>query len=505
MTSQRALLIGWCIGLFLTSLFLYTRHNTFPVEFHADEPPKAAQVMERRPTYRQPLLLITMTDFVSRLLNKTQSIRQIVLTGRVISAIFAAAAVSLIALFAYVVFAGRVHAAVAVGLAALSCPQLLLLSHYMKEDTALVFAGVGFLLAVWYNERQGTKRSAALLGIATALVASAKYVGLLAVPLAYWFNAMKGGRHTPGLRRTFVVALIATWCAINYLVLVDPLRFFSNLATEAAHPVAGHHGLANPILFSSPVWQMLAGQANFAILMAAFIYLVVSLARWRRLSRARQLFLVGPAVYLILLSLSRFVLDRHLLPVTVAAYTMAGFAIAELAGMLKRVDLRWVGTAVLSAVVIMTSIPSARAIYHELNDETRLRVRTWIRNNLSQSAVIAQDRPTHLNITDRQFLAAYGPLPQRILTPRDLFVTDLGSIADLRNQGVTHIVTCDEAYSRIFSEHVISAPEREEYHLRRARYEEIFSSCKLVFEAKPELPIGGSTSPVVGVYAISDR
>ena len=83
-------------------------------------------------------------------------------------------------------------------------------------------------------------------------------------------------------------------------------------------------------------------------------------------------------------------------------------------------------------------------------------------------------------------------------------MTDLGSLADLRKQGVTHVVTCDEAYARLFSEHVISAAERDEFHRRRARYEEIFSSGKLLFEAKPERPIGGSTSPVVRVYEISD-
>ncbi|MFL6537850.1 MAG: hypothetical protein ACJ8JD_06680, partial [Chthoniobacterales bacterium] len=202
MISQRGLLIAWCVVLFCTGLFLYTRHNTFPPEFHADEPPKATQVIERRPTYRQPLLLITATEFVSRVLNETRSIRQIVFTGRDISAVFAATAILFISLFGYVTFGGSLPAAVAAGVGALSCPQLLLLAHYMKEDTALVFGGAAFVLALWHNGREGTRRSAALLGIATGVLASAKYIGLLAIPLVYWLHSTDREMRKPGARRT---------------------------------------------------------------------------------------------------------------------------------------------------------------------------------------------------------------------------------------------------------------------------------------------------------------
>jgi hypothetical protein len=502
-TSTRGVLIGWCVILFFAGLFLYTRHNTFPAEFHADEPPKATQVIEGRPTYRQPLLLITTTEFVSRVLNEPKSIRPIVVTGRTISAVFAAGAVVFISLLGYLFFGESIVAAVAAGIGALSCPQLLLLAHYMKEDTALVFGGASFVAAVWLDERERSKRSAILLGIATGVLASAKYLGLLAVPIACWISASGRKSRQPASRRAFTIAIVASWCAINYLVVVNPLRFFSNLGTEAAHPVAGHHGLANPILLSSPVWEMLINQANLLVLILAVGYIAFAVVRRRRLNRAVWIVMLGPVAYLLLLSLSRFVLDRHLLPVTLAAYAMSGFAIAELSALLKRSELRWVTTAVLSTLLIATSITPARAIYRELKDETRLQLRAWIKNNLPISAVIAQDRPAHLNIADPEFLATYGRLPQKILTPRDLFVTDLGSVLDLRNQGVTHIVTCDEAYSRIFSEHVINTAERDEYRVRRTRYEEVFSFGKLLFEAKPERPIGGSTSPIVRVYAIT--
>lgn len=217
-----------------------------------------------------------------------------------------------------------------------------------------------------------------------------------------------------------------------------------------------------------------------------------------------MLFLPAPVVYLLFLSLSRFVLDRHVLPVTLAAYAMTGFAITELATLLRRADLRWLAVAALSAILLATSIVPARAMYHELKNETRLQLRAWIQKNLPPSSVIAQDRPAHLNVAAPEFLATYGKVTQAVVTPRDLFVTDLGSLAELRAQGVTHIVTCDEAYARIFSQHVIDAAEREQYHIRRARYEEIFSSARLIFEAKPMRPVGGSTSPVVRVYAIAD-
>lgn len=503
MTANRSVLVGWCVVLFLGGLFFYTRHNTFPVQFHADEVPKATQVLENRPTYRQPLLLITTTEVLSRLLNEPRSVRQIVFTGRIVSALFAAGAVTLISLLGYAVFGGSIAAAVAVGIAASACPQLLLLAHYMKEDTALVFAGAAFVLALGYHERRPTNRSTAVVAVATSLVASAKYVGLLALPLACWLTLVRGAPRPTGARRAFVIALAASWCVINYLVLVNPLRFVSNLGTEAAHPIAGHHGLADPILLSSPVWQMLVAQVNPFVLTAAVVYQLMCIVRWRQLSAATAVLVIGPLVYLVLLSLSRFVLDRHLLPVSLAAYALSGFAIAQAATFFKRAEPRWIVSIALAGLVLLSSVTPARVIFHELKSETRLKVREWIRANLPASAILAQDRPTHLNIADPEFLARYGTLPQAILTPRDLFVTDLGSLADLRAEGVTHVVTCDEAYSRLFTDRVISAAERDEYRIRRARYEEIFSSGKLLFEAKPQRPIGGSTSPIVRVYAIS--
>lgn len=502
MIAKRGVLIGWCVALLCSALFLYTREQRFPVEFHADESPKAVQVIEHRPTYRQPLLLITATELVSRIEHHA-TVRQVVFTGRSVSAAFGAGAVVLLSLFAYFAFLESFLAAVAVGVAALCCPQLLLLAHYMKEDTALVFGGAAFVLAGLWHERERTARSALLLAISTAVLASSKYVGLLSIPVAYWLAAAVRTNGKAHMWRLFTLTLIIAWCAINYLVILDPLRFFSNLGTEAAHPVAGHHGLADSILVFSPIWRMLAAQASPLILASAAIYVVVALARWRRLSRATVLFVLGPLVYLVLLSLSRFVLDRHVLPVTLAAYVFAGFAVVEVAMLLRGAARRWAATMLACAVILTISVAPIEAIYRELKNDTRLQLRAWLRNNLPSSAVIAQDRPAHLNVADPEFLATYGSLSQRVLTPRDLFVTDLGSLAELRKQGVTHIVTCDEAYSRIFSDHVLSAVARDEYHLRRARYEGIFSSGKLLFEARPRRPIGGSTSPVVRVYSIS--
>lgn len=502
MKAKRGFLVGWCVALFCSALFFYTRDQRFPVEFHADESPKAVQVIEQRPTYRQPLLLITSTAAVARLTN-AKSIRGVVFAGRSVSATFAAGTVVLLSLFAYATAGESVLAAIAVGAVTLSCPQLLLLAHYMKEDTALVFAGAMLVLAVWWHERQRTASSALLLGVASGLLASSKYVGLLCIPLAYWLVAHGPVETKPQRSRRFSIALVVTWCAINYLVLLNPLRFLSNLGTEAAHPVAGHHGLADSILLFSPVWQMLTVQASPFVLASATAYALATLARWRGLSYARILFVLGPLVYLALLSMSRFVLDRHLLPVTVAAYAMTGFAIVEVGALVKGGWSRSVVILAGCAAVAMTSVAPIQAIYRELTNDTRLQLRAWLRNNLAPSAVIAQDRPAHLNIADADFVASYGALAQTVLTPRDFFVTDLGSLTELRAEGVTHVVTCDEAYSRIFSDHVISAAARDEYKLRRARYEEIFSSGKLLFEAKPQRPVGGSTSPVVRVYSIS--
>ncbi len=501
--SARVLLGLWCILLFAIGAFFYTRQNTFPIEFHPDEAPKAIQAIQARPTYRQPLLLTTTTAIATRLTARTASVQQAVFTGRDVSAVFAAGTLVLLSLFGYAIHRRSLRAAVIVGVAALSCPQLLLLAHYMKEDTALVFAVAAFLLAVWFDEQRATRRSAVLLGTTAAMVASAKYIGLAAIPVGYWLVVTRPSSDKSRRTRALVLSAAVCWCAINYLVIANPLRFVASLSAEVAHPVAGHHGLANAMLIASPIWKMLATQINPFVAAAAVGFLVFCTHKRRRLPRALVLFTVGSVTYLLLLSASRFVLDRHLLPVTLATYTMAGLAAVEITNRIKAAGARWISTVVFCAALVVSALSPARAILHELENETRVQLRTWIRNNLPAAAVIAQDRPAHLDAADARFPVGQEHLPQKLLTPREFFVTDLGSLDELKAQGVTHVVTCDEAYSRLFTDQPTSAEGRADYDRRRARYQEIFSSATLLFEAKPARPIGGNTSPDVRVYAIS--
>ncbi|MFL6583890.1 MAG: ArnT family glycosyltransferase [Chthoniobacterales bacterium] len=498
-----AALSGWCVVLFVAAMFFYTRDNHLPVELHADEVPKAAQFLDGHLSYRQPLLLVTATDLVMRLSRQVPAVQEMVLTGRVVSAAFAAGTVVLLSLLAYTSYRSDLRAATVVGAAVLACPQLLLLAHYFKEDTALVFTAAAYLLAVWFYDCRPGQGGAVLLGVTAALAVSAKYVGFVAVPVTYWLlRARPAPEKDARSLRAFTIALVFCWLAINYRVLLHPWRFLVGIGFEVGHPLAGHRGLIDGILLSSPLWEMLAANISPLIVVLAAIYFIVALHSYRQLPRATFLLVYGAPVYLFLLSLSRFLLDRHLLPLTVAIYVMAGLAVVELTRFLRTPAARSAATLVMFVALVGTAIPLDRAIFHELENETRVQLRAWIRDNLPPGAVIAQDRPAHLDASG--FGLHFAPvIAQKLLTPSDFFVTDLGSIAELRAKGVTHVVTCDEAYGRLFTRHPVNTTVRESYRRRRAGYEEIFSSGTLLFEAKPARAVGGGLSPIVRVYAVS--
>src|SRR4051794_18504521 len=142
---------------FMTALFLYTRHNDEPSWFHPDEDGKAAQVSSGRyRNFKHPLLLLEATELMTRLRHpqihiprglptefrdfapfpvgeSTADHQTIVQDGRLVSAIFGATAATCLAAAGYLAF-GWTGLLLSAAMLVL-CPQLLLYSHDMKEDS----------------------------------------------------------------------------------------------------------------------------------------------------------------------------------------------------------------------------------------------------------------------------------------------------------------------------------------------------------------------------------
>ena len=165
----------WAVALFVATLTLHTRHNDFPYFYHPDEAEKVRQVMTGDWNFHHPMLLLTATKaVVAAVAARGAKLPEqgVVEAGRWVSAGCVAAAVVALALLAFV-WRGWT-ASLAAGGALLFHHQLFELSHYMKEDSALL-AGVAwtFLAAFLFWRKPGAWR-AALLGAAVAVAISGK-------------------------------------------------------------------------------------------------------------------------------------------------------------------------------------------------------------------------------------------------------------------------------------------------------------------------------------------
>ena len=180
---EYAVVALFCCVLFASCFFLYTRHNNFSPNFHPDEPTKGVQILLQSRNHRHPHLLLEGTEVALRLFGLARTPRNVMLTGRGVSAAYAALAVVALALvgYRYAGLAGLLLSGVSVGL----CPSLLLYAHYMKEDTALVLGIALTLLAALIFCTARSRRSRLLglvfLGAAAAVAASGKYVGVAAL------------------------------------------------------------------------------------------------------------------------------------------------------------------------------------------------------------------------------------------------------------------------------------------------------------------------------------
>ncbi len=125
-----------------------------------------------------------ITTFQVKFLNLTigsedawQDLQQITELGRSLSAAFTALATVLLALLGFSVF--RYAGFIVIAVLLLLNPHLYEFGHFFKEDGALLFGVGATLAALAFAEHKPNYRRFAIVGLATGLAVSAKYIGVL--------------------------------------------------------------------------------------------------------------------------------------------------------------------------------------------------------------------------------------------------------------------------------------------------------------------------------------
>lgn len=467
--------------LFAVCLGLFTRGNRFPFFYHPDEPDKVEQILHGHWNFHHPLLMLGSVKTAVRLFSVPADEQSVVETGRWISAGFAALGVLALARLAWL-YRGWPGFACA-GAALALHHQIFELAHYMKEDTALFFGVALSLLALAIFWRRPSAISAGFLGVACALALCGKYIGavmlLAAIPVLW---------RAPGRRAAhaviFSVLFLLIAAAVNFPLLANPAIFQHSFGREMSLVAAGQNPAAGA--------PRNGGSAYFRAFLdnttpATWLCLLAHLARqWRRrasLSLPDWLLTVFPFAYALLLSISPKTNDRYFLPATAMFTWLAALGALDIAGLWPRIP-----AAVCVALLAAGQLPSLWQYDRAFRTDDRRELRAWLDANLTGGALLAQDyRSVKLPLPGKNSSVNHQPpLAQRVL-PEEKLAGELGTLEDLKQRGVTHVIVSQNDYGRYFRLRAGRQTGAEFLHAK-GFYEALFASGPPLWE-RPRGPV----------------
>ena len=502
------------LALFAVVLTIFTRHNDYPFYYHPDEFGKCKQVVDgtRSFNFHHPLLLLNVASPLKKLAGKGSDttkpaqLQKAVVAGRRASALFAAITVVALAVAGYLL--GGPAGAFAAGIATLLHPLLFEHAHIFKEDAALTMGLALTCMAaalLWKKPECG--RRAALLGVAVGLAVSGKYIGLAALIVALPVIVF-----APGDRRARRFGIFAA--AFALLFIVANRQMFTHLAEwrasfghELGMSVSGSRGLAA----QSPVAQYLEWFRQ-TVPTVAIVFLALnalSLATTaRRRSLADWLIFLFPFAFTGLLMLSPRVSDRYFLPAAVLFNFNALVGVGVSAEWFTRAfgKFRFAGQIAFAAIALglgwWGQFQLFGKMYAQFQTDDRRELEAWMDANLPPGSKIVQDYAIHLpDADDHKQEGMKRPFKHEVRGHE--FVPDLGTLDELRAQGVRYVATTPKKSQRYTSGAMIPTEEaREEFERRKTFYSALPQQAKRVWQrGMSEID---TLHPGIELYQISD-
>ena len=454
--AEIVILVTFSAALFASCLFVSTQHNTFPYYCHHDEPSKLEQIFTRDFNFNHPQLLLLTTDLVRRARGQSDGYQQVVMSGRWVSATFAAGSAVLLALLGWRAFG--LLGAWCVGLTVAVCPILGLTAHFLKEDTALLLGVSAFLLALTLWHERLTSRRLIWLGLACGLAASAKYIGVLCVPPAIALVLVNPARtqEISGRRRLALLLLPAMllFVAINYPLFGHWGSFIEGVNGGAALFAQGRRPADLPNFLVVERLGLLSGQVR----LLAGVAVLTLVAGFRRTCMAGWA-LVGTGLLFtgVLLLSPLGVPSRYLLVPAVSLHALAGLGIAmlvELAGRHRGIRIRRTARlagAVAAVGLVWVAGPVYRSMAIDAFDQADARAEliTWANATLGHDTELAASGWIRLPGVDGREPADPGIRFERDpITVTNGEEIDPNALDELRRQGITHLILRELEWSQ---------------------------------------------------------
>jgi hypothetical protein len=401
-------------------------------------------------------------------------------------AAFAAASAALLAWLATRLYG--IWAGLAVGLLTVTNPLLYELAHYFKEDPAFLFGIVACALAVHHYSTRRSARSLVLLGVAAGVAAAGKYVGAALVPVAAGIGAgIGGGTARERWKRAgkVVGTALLTWLVLDYRAVRSPMRFVQGLGEETNKALLGNHGLIKEV----PHAYYLGVQGDYGgpwIPALATLWLALAIFRPRKIPIAEWLLAGVALVSMVMFSFTPKTSTRYYLPIAV---TLSYLAAAGAFHWASLASARWERARI--AAPSFAVLLCVAAAWGQWGDTQELRAGLQKDDRaellraveaLPPTAVIVQDQAAGLPEPDRLWYhKGLTPLPQKVIGAKQ--ACDLGSLAELRARGVTHLVLNAKTYGRYFQPGQI-VKDADIVTARRAFYQTALERGRVLHEWK---------------------
>lgn len=511
---------------FLLALTLFGKDRFWPPQYHTDEPSKAAQIATGEYNFYHPQLLLRGTQALALLRTgnprgleyesqpQEPQYHNIVYDGRLISAIFAAAAVGLLSFLAGMAQPGRpLISAAAAGACLPVLPLLVTHGHHMKEDTGLVLAIAASLVAGAFFLRRPSLRRAIYLGLVGGVALSTKWIGGLVTVGGLLLILRRGPTgegsswRQPALAvAAYLAGALAVFLLINLPMVWGLGRFLAGIKFEASHVALGHRGLVSP----SPVWfylrELVVEVGPVLLALAALRVVWLSIDRTQR-TPSWWLAPATAGAFFVVICLPEYARDRYLLPVVVltawlgiqGAVMVADWLVRRLA----KPASRWMISSLAVGVVAGTLLGVAMfrhagampAHLSHFRHDTRDELRAWLAENLPVESKLLYEQWTGVRPWEVPFAAdAVRELP------------DSGDIAAIQEAGYTHVAMSSMAFGRYFNANQVPTPEfAEEYERRKRMYEVLMegSAGRVIFNRAPATTPPEMHSPEVYVVELS--
>jgi hypothetical protein len=457
--TELVILATLCVALFAGCLLVYTRHNSFPYYCHHDEQIKVEQLFTRDFNFNHPQLLLLSADLVRRARGQDDGYQRVTLSGRWVSAGFAAASVVLLALLGWRAFG--LLGAWCVGLLVAVCPIVGLTAHFLKEDTALLLGLSAFLLALHLWLENPTSRRLIWLGLACGLAASAKYIGVLCLLAAILLVLTKANK-AQGMSWRRQLALLLVPAALVFAVINWPL--FSqldpftagldkgvNLVAHGRKPVGSPNFRAFERIISLSWPVLLMAAVGAACLMTVF----------RRRCIAGWILLGTLMLFAGILLLTPLgVPNRYILIPAVSLHALAGLAIVMLAELVAGhretgIQIRArLAAAVAAGVLFWVAIPVYRSVAIDAFDQADARAEliAWVNSTLDEDAVLAASRKIRLpGVDGREPADPAMRLERDPITFENTIEINPDTLEGMRRNGITHVILREEEWSKFLA------------------------------------------------------